>query len=58
MYTCLHRRCNHGDKSDEDGAEDIDDREDEIDLETANMYSMTNQLINANNITNQSILTH
>ena len=30
--TCFHRRCNHRDKSDEDGAEDVDDREDEIDL--------------------------
>ena len=58
MYTCLHRRCNHGDKSDKYGAEDIDDWEDEIDLETANMYYMTNQLIKPNNMTNQSILTN
>ena len=31
--TCLNRRSNHGDKGDEDGAEDIDDGEDQIDLE-------------------------
>jgi len=30
---CLHGRCNHWDKSDEDGAEDVDYWEDEIDLD-------------------------
>ena len=35
--TCLHRRSNHGDKCDEDGAEDIDDWEDQIDLKKVNM---------------------
>ena len=49
VFTCLHRRCNHGNKSDKDGAEDIDDREDEIDLKTTN--HMTNQ---SNNLTNQN----
>ena len=33
VCTCLHRRCNHGDKGNEDGAKDVDNREDEIDLE-------------------------
>ena len=35
--TCLHRRGNHGDKCDEDGAEDIDDWEDQIDLKKVTM---------------------
>ena len=32
VCTCLHRGCNHRDNSDEDGADDVDDREDQIDL--------------------------
>ena len=32
VCTCLHRGCNHWDNSDEDGADDVDDREDQIDL--------------------------
>ena len=33
VRTCLHRGCNHRDKSDEDGAEDVDDREEGDDVE-------------------------
>ena len=48
VRTCLHRGCNHRDKSDEDGAEDVDDREDEIDLKKCICVNKTNQSILAN----------
>ena len=43
VCTCLYRRCNHGDKRNEDGAEDVDNREDEIDLKKCICVNMTNQ---------------
>ena len=43
--TCLNRRSNHGDKGDEDGAEDIDDGEDQIDLKKVNMSNQPSKHI-------------
>ena len=51
VRTCLHRRCNHGDKGNEDGAEDVDDWEDEVDLKKTEMFKHVNQSI----LTNQNL---
>ena len=50
--TCLNRRSNHGDKGDEDGAEDIDDGEDQIDLKKGEHIQSTFKTYCGNKIKN------